>query len=254
VLAKYPKDVAFALVYLLDSEQKQARLAGSAGVDGNNQAIAPNITEISAHNPVWPLSNVISTDRLELVEGLGTRFALVPQGAYSDPPHSAAIVPIRSNVAHQLAGLLIAGISPRLRFDELYRSFLELAGAQIATAIANACAYEEERKRAEALAELDRAKTLFFSNVSHEFRTPLTLMLGPLEDVLGKAVPRLHAEEHHQLEVTSRNATMCTDAAAIRAFSFRCSFSLSRRVGPWMVPDSRFASLYIVRFRLASLI
>ncbi len=67
-------------------------------------------------------------------------------------------------------------------------------------------AREEERQRAETLAELDRAKTMFFSNVSHEFRTPLTLLLAPLQDVLSDSVNPLTSSQRERLELAHRNA------------------------------------------------
>ncbi len=103
------------------------------------------------------------------------------------------------------AGRLVVGLNPQRPFNEEYRAFLELVASQLGTALTNARAYEEERKRAEALAEIDRAKTAFFSNVSHEFRTPLTLILGPLEDLLHADAHRSIADRD-RLELVHRNS------------------------------------------------
>jgi len=53
------------------------------------------------------------------------------------------------------------------------------------------------------LGELDAAKTAFFSNVSHEFRTPLTLILGPIERAQASESRALSGED---LEALHRNA------------------------------------------------
>ncbi|HYM29597.1 MAG TPA: GAF domain-containing sensor histidine kinase, partial [Steroidobacteraceae bacterium] len=208
-LEQHAKDVPFALLYLVDADGQHARLAASAGIERPDPALSPMVVALDAMasadaGQTWPLAEAQRTEKTHVIKDLASRFTSVPPGPWSDPPSCAAVVPIRSNVAHQLAGFLIAGVSPRVRFDDSYATFLELVSGQIATAIANARAYEEERKRAEALAAIDRAKTAFFSNVSHEFRTPLTLMLGPLEDALarGEALP---ADTRNDLELMQRN-------------------------------------------------
>ena len=128
-------------------------------------------------------------------------------------------------------GSLVVGLNPQRPFDDQYAAFLELIRGQVATAIANAQAYEEERKRAEALAELDRAKTAFFSNVSHEFRTPLTLMLGPVEDGLADAQNPLPAAQRERLDLVRRNGlrlqklvNMLLDFSRIEAGRAQASF------------------------------
>ena len=208
ILAQNAADIPFALLYLLEEDGKTAKLAGSFGLDIHTPASPTHVdlNSESSDSNQWPLTRVAHTQQAEIVENISSRFD--PFYVHSDGliPHSVLVLPISRPGLSAPYGILIAGISPMRALDDDYRNFFELVTEQIATSISKANAYHEANLRAEALAELDRAKTAFFSNVSHEFRTPLTLMLGPVEEALADSESSLSDRQQERLQIVRRNS------------------------------------------------
>ena len=195
-----PQDLPFACIYLLRDDVVE--LAACSGIEAGHAA-APLRLERGA-DALWPVREALSCGDI-LVEDIAGRFDALPRAAWRVPPSRVAIVPMATAGPAAPSGALVVGLSPLRALDDGYRRFLGLVVGQLASGIASAQAYDEARMRAEALAELDRAKTAFFSNVSHELRTPLTLMLGPLEEALARPAHGLDAALREDLEIVHRN-------------------------------------------------
>ena len=209
-LVATPEDTPYAAMYLLSDDGSTLSRVATAGFEDGDTSLPAFVRLGAAEGELeHALAAACTTDVAEacrIVSAAEARLPPLQSRPWPDPIQNVVCLGVTQPGQPRPSGVLLVAISPRRPLDSHYRSFLELAAGHVATAIANSRSHEEERRRARMLAELDRAKTTFFTNVSHEFRTPLTLMLGPLEHVLALGRDELPDRLRTELQTIYRNA------------------------------------------------
>jgi signal transduction histidine kinase/DNA-binding NarL/FixJ family response regulator len=188
-------DVPFVAAYLSDSETGEVTLC----------AATPSVRELLPRL----LDKLIKSEaaapgtraKMQVIDDVATLIDGIHEALGGDCPDHVLVLPLGEGPR---GGALLVGTNPLCTLDDQYIGFCQLLADQLSSGMASAVSYEQQRQRADALAELDHEKTAFLTNVSHEFRTPLTLLLGPLDDALSDIGD--DSAMAHRLSTARRNA------------------------------------------------
>jgi PAS domain S-box-containing protein len=203
-LGKNLRDLPFTLTYLFD-DNGDARLAGTTGISPGHP-VAPAVLPADGA-AVWPVRAAAHGESV-FVDLNGAPYEDLPTGDWPEPPVRALVVPLMEQGGTS-SGFMVAALNRYRPINERNTGFVALVAAYVAAGIGSARSYRTQQRRADELAELDRAKTTFFSNISHEFRTPLTLILDPVAELRGR-FSGLDDEIRDDLDVVWRNGLRLT--------------------------------------------
>jgi signal transduction histidine kinase len=175
------EDLPFVLFYLAEPSGTRAQLAGAAGLPGDTAA-APRTISLAPDEgePVWPVGAVLRSGQPEHLKGLPERFGALCVRDGQPLVRDARVLPLVSPGDAQPTGVMIAGLSPHLPFDDHYRRFLEVVARNVGARLRVARAQSEADSQREAAQEAERRKDEFLAMLAHELRTPLMALTTAL--------------------------------------------------------------------------
>ena len=209
-LATNHKDFPFALIYKITGDANIVTVVASTGID-KSQNVFPDNIDITKPTAITKDFCQAFKENKMVVSEIQAEDVTLPTGAWQTTPKQFIHLPISPAGSKQPYCIISAALNPYRTFDEKYLQFCQLIADRISTEINKMLAIEVEAKRAEAKAEIDRAKIVVFSNIIHEFRTPLTLILSPLEEILNQKKNNLNKTEKQNIEIAHRNSMRLFD-------------------------------------------
>lgn len=223
-------DIPFATVHRLNEDGTTATLVATAGIDADHVDVQ-RVIDLDKTKGKWAtLSSAIKKNSI-VFNDFDKDWSSLPCGGWDLPPKSFIHVPVRAGKNKTAVAVITMALNPYRQFDDSFSNFVDLIADQVTLGVTNALAFKEEQKRSQALAEIDEAKTIFFGNVSHEFRTPLTLILGPVSDLLAKDSSSMVVADRDSLLLVQRNAwrlqklvNSLLDFSRIEAGKYKASF------------------------------
>ena len=231
-----PADVPYGVVYQVHAQGHRAQRIGMVGLPEGHPMAPETIDLVLEADGACQraVTTAVQTGRpAQATRPDGPASDFIVAQPWPECVRESWVMPVQLAGHTGVGAVLLFGISPRRAFDEGYREFLERLAGHMGAAMANAHAHEGEALRAAQLTELDRAKSAFFDNISHEFRTPLTLLLGHTEEALASDLVLLDGDGLRA--VHTNGLRLLNLVNSLLDFS-RLTRDEGRRVRPNLVP------------------